>query len=198
MTNPVLVEVLRGGLVESRHRGSVAVFDAAGKSVLSIGDVERPVFPRSAVKAIQALPLVESGAAEPIGFGDQRTGAGLRLAFRRAGACGARRPTCWRKASLDGSALECGAQWPLDQEATVALARSGRHAVGAAQQLLGQAFRLPVRLPPSADRSSQAMSAPIIPTRSWCAERWPRSPAPSTASATAASTAARSRPTRCR
>src|SRR5882757_509885 len=69
MANPVLVEVLRGDLVESRHEGSVAVFDAAGKSVLAIGDVDQPVFPRSAVKAIQALPLVESGAADHYGFG---------------------------------------------------------------------------------------------------------------------------------
>ena len=71
MSNPVLVEVLRGPLVESRHRGAVAVVDADGASVLTLGDVARPVYPRSAVKAIQALPLVESGAAEKYGFGDQ-------------------------------------------------------------------------------------------------------------------------------
>ena len=68
MSNPDLVEVLRGGLVESRHAGSVAVVDAAGKRVLSLGDVERPVYPRSAVKALQALPLVESGAADLYGL----------------------------------------------------------------------------------------------------------------------------------
>ncbi len=62
MSNPVLVEVTRGGAVESRHRGSVCVVDADGVSVLALGDVEEPVFPRSAVKAIQALPLVESGS----------------------------------------------------------------------------------------------------------------------------------------
>ncbi|TIU10530.1 MAG: asparaginase, partial [Mesorhizobium sp.] len=69
MTNPVLVEVLRGAVVESAHRGAVAVFDADGNSVWEIGDTARPVFPRSAVKAIQALPLVESGAADAFGFG---------------------------------------------------------------------------------------------------------------------------------
>src|ERR1700694_754044 len=71
MTNPILVEVLRGTLVESRHRGAVAVTDAAGATVLALGDVATPVYPRSAVKALQALALVESGAAAAYGFGDE-------------------------------------------------------------------------------------------------------------------------------
>ena len=71
MNNPVLVEVIRGGLVESRHRGAVAVADAGGALVLGVGDVAAEVFPRSAVKALQALPLVESGAAERYGLGDE-------------------------------------------------------------------------------------------------------------------------------
>src|SRR5256886_15771580 len=70
MRNPVLVELVRGALVESRHRGAVAVVDADGASVLALGEVARPVYPRSAVKPLQALPLVESGAAERYGFGD--------------------------------------------------------------------------------------------------------------------------------
>ena len=61
MGNPVLVEVLRGSMAESRHRGAVAIVDADGATVLAVGDVTVPVFPRSAVKALQALPLVESG-----------------------------------------------------------------------------------------------------------------------------------------
>ncbi|WP_292125235.1 asparaginase, partial [Mesorhizobium sp.] len=71
MANPVLVEVTRGAVVESAHRGAVSVFDADGKPVWEIGDTARPVFPRSAVKAIQALPLLESGAADAYGFGDR-------------------------------------------------------------------------------------------------------------------------------
>src|ERR1700720_1331469 len=77
MDNPILVEVLRGTLVESRHRGAVAVADAHGAAVLAIGDVTTPIFPRSAVKALQALPLVETGAADAFGFGDEE----LALAF---------------------------------------------------------------------------------------------------------------------
>ena len=68
MTNPVLVEVTRGHIVESVHRGAVAVFDADGVEITAIGDIDKPVFPRSAVKAIQALPLVESGAADAFGL----------------------------------------------------------------------------------------------------------------------------------
>src|SRR5258708_38525610 len=71
MGNPVLVEVLRGGLVESRHTGALAVVDADGGRVLTLGEVERPVFPRSAIKALQALPLVETGAADQFGFGPE-------------------------------------------------------------------------------------------------------------------------------
>ena len=49
MGNPVLVEVLRGSMVESRYRGAVAIVDADGATVLAVGDVTVPVFPRSAV-----------------------------------------------------------------------------------------------------------------------------------------------------
>src|SRR5256885_13486919 len=64
MDNPVLVEVTRGALVESVHRGALAVSDARGRLRLKLGDVERPIFPRSALKPVQAVPLIESGAAD--------------------------------------------------------------------------------------------------------------------------------------
>ena len=68
MSNPIVVEVTRGGLVESRHRGALAIVDTDGAAVATFGDVARPVYPRSAVKALQALPLVESGAAEALDY----------------------------------------------------------------------------------------------------------------------------------
>ena len=71
MTNPVLVELTRGPLVESVHRGAVAVSDARGALRLAIGDVERPIFPRSALKPIQAVPLIETGAADAFGLSDE-------------------------------------------------------------------------------------------------------------------------------
>src|SRR3546814_16136548 len=62
--NPLLVEVTRGSQVESRHRAAVAVVDTDGKLVVSAGDTDRPVYARSAIKSLQAIPLVESGGAD--------------------------------------------------------------------------------------------------------------------------------------
>jgi L-asparaginase II len=125
MANPVLVEVTRGDVIESRHRGAVAVFDADGAQVLSIGDIDRPVFPRSAVKAIQALPLVETGAADRYQFGDKE------LALACASHSGEPAhvelaASMLNRAGLGETDLECGTHWPSNQAATVGLARSGK------------------------------------------------------------------------
>jgi L-asparaginase II len=124
MSNPVLVEALRGSLLESSHRGTVAVADPAGVLLLALGDVERPVYPRSAIKALQALTLIESGAADRYGV------AGQELALACASHSGepGHVETATRmlaRAGLDPSALRCGAHWPINQAAAQALARSG-------------------------------------------------------------------------
>ena len=124
MSNPVLVEVLRGALVESRHTGAVAVVDADGGRVFSLGDVGQPVYPRSAVKALQALPLVESGAADLYGLGPEE------LALACASHSGepdhvATATRMLSAAGLDSSALKCGAHWPIHQPSAQALARFG-------------------------------------------------------------------------
>ena len=134
--NPVLVEVLRGGRVESLHRGAAAVLDADGGVVLALGDVARPVFPRSAVKAIQALPLIESGAADRFGLSDEELALACASHSGEPGhVAGA--AAMLAKAGLDERALACGAHWPLGAEAARALARepsslhnncSGKHA----------------------------------------------------------------------
>jgi L-asparaginase II len=123
--NPIVVEATRGGRVESAHRGAGAVVDADGATVFAFGDVERPVFPRSAVKAIQALPLIESGAADRFRLTPQE----LALACASHSgepehvACAA---GMLAKAGLGEPALACGAHWPLNAEAARALAREGR------------------------------------------------------------------------
>jgi L-asparaginase II len=124
MRNPILVEVVRGALVESRHHGAVAVVDADGATVLALGDVAQPVYPRSAVKALQAVPLIESGAADKFGFGDEE----LALACASHGGEPAHVEVAQRmlaRAGLDVAALACGPHWPSHQPSSQALARSG-------------------------------------------------------------------------
>ena len=198
MSNPVLVEVLRGALVESRHRGAVAVVDADGGRVLALGDVERPVYPRSAVKALQALPLVESGAADRYGLGARGTGAGLRLALAASPAMSRPRRACWRSPGSTPSALKCGAHWPIHQPSAQALARAGGTAERAAQQLLRQARglslrRLRARRRPRALRRAGASGAARGQGHAGKPDRRGH-----LARTSAPSTAARCRPGRCR
>lgn len=123
MRNPVTVEITRGNLVESRHRGLIAVVDADGALVWSAGDVEAAVFPRSACKAIQALPLVESGAADAYGFGDRE------LALACSSHNGedehvATAAAMLEKAGRGVETLECGAHWSFDQPTLIHQART--------------------------------------------------------------------------
>lgn len=123
--NPILVEVTRGSRVESWHRGAVAVIDDRGRAVLTMGDVERPVFPRSALKPLQALPLVASGAADRFGL----SAAEIALACgSHAGELAhvATAESMLAKAGVSPSLLECGAHWPLGAAAARALAALGQ------------------------------------------------------------------------
>lgn len=123
--NPPLVEVTRGGRVESLHRGAVAVVSADGEEVFAAGDLDAAVYPRSAVKAFQALPLVASGAADHLGLTDAEIAlacgshAGERIHVVAAAAMLA-------KAGRDPACLECGAHWPLDDTAARDLAAKGQ------------------------------------------------------------------------
>ena len=124
MSGPVLVEATRGGIVESRHRGSVAVVDTDGTVVLALGDVEQAVLPRSAVKAFQALPLVTSGAADGFGFDDRALA--LACASHTGEADHVEHVTATLAAiGLSVDDLACGAHWPAGAAATRALALAG-------------------------------------------------------------------------
>jgi L-asparaginase II len=123
--NPVLVEVLRGETPESSHRGALAVLDADGAVLASLGDVDHPVFPRSAVKLLQALPLVESGAADRLGLSDDQLALACASHNGEAAHVNAAEAMLER-AGLSVSALECGAHWPSLDTATRALAAAGQ------------------------------------------------------------------------
>ena len=121
---PVVVEVLRGEAVESRHLGALAVVHAAGALHMAWGDVDRPVFPRSAVKLLQALPLVASGAADAFALSD----AELALACASHSGEPAHVATAqgWlARLGLTAEHLECGTQWPAREPVLRALAARG-------------------------------------------------------------------------
>jgi L-asparaginase II len=125
MSNPVLTEVSRGGWLESRHRGAVAIADADGRLVWSAGDVEAPVFGRSALKMLQALALVESGAADAFGLSSAELA--LACASHAGEPMHVSAVAAWlARIGCDESCLACGAHAPGDAAAARALLLEGR------------------------------------------------------------------------
>ena len=121
---PFIVEVKRGAQVESRHPVAAAIVDGDGKVVAAWGDIEAAIFPRSANKAIQALPLVESGAADAFNLSH------AELAMAGASHGGEDRHTqtvaAWmQRIGLTPVVLECGAHWPYHEETARQMARAG-------------------------------------------------------------------------
>ncbi|MDE2385165.1 MAG: asparaginase [Alphaproteobacteria bacterium] len=122
MSNPVIAEVTRGSIVESRHRGAFAVVNHSGQLVAGAGDNRAATFPRSAIKAFQCLPLIESGAAAHFGLNDEEIAlccsshSGEKEHVRVARAILA-------KAGVDEACYECGAHMPTAREACYDLVR---------------------------------------------------------------------------
>ncbi|MBV9738957.1 MAG: asparaginase [Hyphomicrobiales bacterium] len=124
MADPILVEVTRAGAVESEHRGCVVVMDPDGRAVFSLGETGRRIFPRSAVKGLQALCLIETGAADRYGL----TQAELALACSSHSGEPRHAETAasmLAKAGRDVTCLECGTHWPSNDQAARALAAAG-------------------------------------------------------------------------
>ena len=122
--NPLLVEVTRGNMVESCHRASYAVCDSEGRVVLSAGQFERPVYGRSALKPLQAIPLVETGAAARWDLSD------AEIAVACASHNGEPRHVqtvgAWlKRLGLSEADLECAAQLSDHGPTAAALLRSG-------------------------------------------------------------------------
>jgi L-asparaginase II len=124
VANPVLVELTRSERVESWHRGAVAIADASGRLVWSAGDVERPVFARSALKMLQAIPLVETGAADAFGVSDRELA--LACASHSGEAFHVDTAAAWlERIDCDETCLACGAHMPNNEAASRALIREG-------------------------------------------------------------------------
>ena len=122
---PIAVEVTRGAVVESLHRASAAVVDATGAVVRQWGDVHQPIFPRSAIKPLQALPLIETGAAERYHLGDGE----IALACASHGAEQFHTDTidAWlSRIGLGEADLECGTHLPSHAPTMEALLRDNR------------------------------------------------------------------------
>ncbi|GAB4193743.1 MAG: asparaginase [Thalassobaculales bacterium] len=122
---PIAVEVTRGGMVESFHRCIAAVVDASGRVLHRWGDIERPIYPRSAIKPLQTLALLETGAAERFGCGDDEVT--LACASHHGEPMHTDRVAAWLgRIGLDIEDLECGPQLPYHEDTARALIRAGQ------------------------------------------------------------------------
>lgn len=136
--NPFLAEVTRGNTIESRHRGSALVIDAEGAVVFSAGDIGRPVFPRSAVKASRRCRCSRAGLPTATVSPSQRSRS---PSPRIPASLFMRRPRwpCWPRPPCR---LPERRTRPMNEAAARALSKAGAGAKRAQQQLLWQACRL--------------------------------------------------------
>jgi len=122
--NPVLVNRWRGSTIESRHRGAVSVVNASGHAVLTLGDVQQTVFPRSCIKFLQALTFVKSGAVEHYGLDNRHIALGC--ASHNGEPQHVNLVNEWLATlGLDMGALECGAELPIHQASAYNLMGEG-------------------------------------------------------------------------
>ena len=119
-----LVELWRGDLLESVHRGHAVVCDASGEVVMAWGDPDAIVYPRSSSKMIQALPLLESGAAAAARLTPEHLA--LACASHQGAAIHTKRVEAWlADLGLGEGDLRCGSHMPSDKPTAEALIRAG-------------------------------------------------------------------------
>ena len=122
-TDAELVEVWRGDILESRHRGHVAVCGPDSELIDAWGDSDAVILPRSSCKMVQALPLIESGAAEATGLTQRHLA--LSCASHEGAHLHTDFVTVWLKdLGLSDQDLICGAQPPRDRAAKFELIRA--------------------------------------------------------------------------
>lgn len=115
MGKPIpMVELWRGGLLESTHVGHAVLVDDTGQIVQAWGDPDRIIFPRSSCKMIQALPLVESGAADAYGLTTAQLA--LSCASHQGAALHVNAARDWLAGiGLGEPDLRCGSHEPYDK-----------------------------------------------------------------------------------
>ena len=119
-----MVEVMRGPLVESVHVGAAAVANARGEIIAGWGDTALVTFPRSALKPVQAMALVTSGACDAWRLTPQHLA--LACASHRAESFHTALATAWLQSlGLTQQALLCGPEPPADAAAALQAARDG-------------------------------------------------------------------------
>ena len=118
-----LVEVLRGKIVESQHSVCLVVCDGDGQVLFKMGEMGRPVYPRSAVKSFQAIAMVESGAAEQFAFTAEQIA--LACSSHNAEAVHTRAArSMLKQVGLTCGDLQCGCHNPMSPSATESLFRA--------------------------------------------------------------------------
>ncbi|MCW8900935.1 MAG: asparaginase [Gammaproteobacteria bacterium] len=126
MVNELLVEVTRNGTVESRHFGVAVVCDFKGQVVKSWGDIDQLVFPRSALKPMLAIHLVESGASEHFSLSDAELS--LACSSHQGEPMHQELVESWlERLGLTEDDLACGAVLPEHTESAHKLLASGQH-----------------------------------------------------------------------
>lgn len=114
-----MIELWRGGMLESVHRGHAVIWGPAGIEA-AWGDPGAVIFPRSSCKMLQALPLLESGAAAAAGLSDRQLA--LACASHNGAAIHTDAVADWLGAlGMDEADLRCGAHMPQDKAANKAL-----------------------------------------------------------------------------
>lgn len=134
---PFTVTVTRGNMVESRHQVIAAISDANGKYLKSWGDIESPVYLRSAIKPLQALQLVETGAADAFNVSEKELS--LACASHTGEPLHVDAVQAWlSRMGLSIDDLECGVHWPTYEVAGRALAAAGEEPTAAHNNCSGK------------------------------------------------------------
>lgn len=125
MTQPVpLAEAWRGDFLESMHLGHAVIAHASGEITQAYGNPDQVILPRSSAKMIQALPLVESGAADAAALTSEHLA--LASASHNGAAIHTDRVSAWLAAiGCSDDDFRCGPQMPDDKDASKSLICSG-------------------------------------------------------------------------